>query len=569
MLGESRLKELHAFIETFSKEELIWVNGYLSGIVTNGKVHSEKTITQTVSAKKISLVYGTETGNSKRAATHLATIAKKQGITVKLTSLDQYRFTDLEKEEYFFVVISTQGEGEPPATAKKFYDYIHNASVDLSKLKYSVLGLGDTSYPLFCKTGEDVDLQLEKSGGQRVTPLRKCDVDFEDDAQNWFEQVLHYLDNQTTGTSITKNEEPVAVKKPTGKKYYEGTILTNINLNDRGSAKETYHIEIGTDETIDYEPGDALAVVPVNRKEVVEKIIALTGSDPDEVIATPKVSAPLKELLKRHLNICYLLTSAVKKYAAITQQQVPDIRMDLVDLLRIYPLQNKEQFAEVVKILSPVAPRLYSISSSPAAHGQNEIHITVAKNSFLSQDEQKLGLCSEFLGEQPEGTVLNFYIHKNRSFRLAPSDKNMIMIGPGTGIAPFRSFLAERDATGATGHNWFFFGEQRFVTDFLYQTEIQNYLQTGVLQKLDVAFSRDQPQKMYVQHLMKQKAAELFEWIENGAYLYISGTKDPMSKDVERALLDIIIEKGNKTEEEANAYLERLKNENRYEKDVY
>ncbi|MBS1656305.1 MAG: sulfite reductase, partial [Bacteroidetes bacterium] len=244
-------------------------------------------------------------------------------------------------------------------------------------------------------------------------------------------------------------------------------------------------------------------------------------------------------------------------------------RMDLIDLLRIYPLKNKEQFVEVVKILSPIAPRLYSVSSSPAAHGSNEIHITVARNSFHAHDEQRFGLCSEFLGEQPVGTTLNFYIHKNRSFRLARPDKDIIMIGPGTGIAPFRSFIAERDAIAATGRNWLFFGEQHFVTDFLYQAEIQNYLQTGTLQKLDVAFSRDQQEKIYVQHCMLQKAEELYKWIDNGACLYISGTKDPMSKEVERALLDIIKEKGDKSEEEAIGYLERLKNENRYEKDVY
>jgi sulfite reductase (NADPH) flavoprotein alpha-component len=359
------------------------------------------------------------------------------------------------------------------------------------------------------------------------------------------------------------------VKKATGKKYYNGTILTNINLNDRGSNKETYHIEIGTDEVIEYEPGDTVGIIPHNRQSVVDAIIELTGVDPSVVLHTAKVTAPVNELLKQHLNICYLLTSAIKKYAAIIQQEIPDTRMDLVDLLRIYPVKDAVQFIEVIKILMPIAPRLYSISSSPAAHGENEVHITVAKSRFLAQDEQRFGLCSEFLGDKPVNSELTFYVHKDKSFKLPAADKDIIMIGPGTGIAPFRSFIAQRDATGANGSNWFFFGEQHFTTDFLYQTEMQNYVQTGVLNKIDLAFSRDQNEKLYVQHRMLEKAAELFQWINSGAFIYISGTKDPMSKDVENALLQIIEEQGKKTREEAKQYLESMEKAGRYEKDVY
>ena len=243
--------------------------------------------------------------------------------------------------------------------------------------------------------------------------------------------------------------------------------------------------------------------------------------------------------------------------------------MDLVDLLRIYPVKDAAQFEDVVKILMPIAPRLYSVSSSPAAHGENEIHITVAKDAFLSQDEQRFGLCSAFLGDLPVGSPLTFYVHKDKNFKLPAADKDVIMIGPGTGVAPFRSFLSERDATGASGRNWFFFGEQHFVTDFLYQSEMQHFVQTGVLTKIDLAFSRDQQEKIYVQHRMQQKSAELFSWIDGGASIYISGKKDPMSKEVEATLLNIISTEGKKTADEAKAYLEQLKKEGRYEKDVY
>lgn len=572
MIGELRLKKLHEFFEGYSKEELIWVNGYLSGLVSNGKVNGNADINgqdqKAVSTKKITLAFGTETGNSKKLATQLAAAGKKHGVIVKLTDLSQYRITDLPKEEFFFVVISTQGEGEPPIPAKKFYDYIHENELSLPNLKFSVLALGDTSYPMFCKTGEDVDARFKAFGAKDVVPIQKCDVDYEEDAQAWFNKVLQAVENQTAVVPAAVEPAPAA-KKPTGKKHYHGTVLTNINLNDRGSRKATYHIEIGTDEPIAYEPGDTIGIVPNNRADVVDRILSLTGIDAHKVIVTAKSEGTVKELLLHNLNICYLLTSTIKKYATLTQQEIPDTRMDLVDLLRIYPVKDAAQFEDVVKILMPIAPRLYSVSSSPAAHGENEIHITVAKNAFLSQDEQRYGLCSEFLGDLPVGSSITFYVHKDKNFKLPAADKDVIMIGPGTGVAPFRSFLAERDATGANGRNWFFFGEQHFTTDFLYQTEIQNYVETGVLTNIDLAFSRDQQEKIYVQHRIKEKAAEFFQWIDGGASVFISGTKDPMSKDVEQTLLQIIEEQGKKTSEEAHQYLEQLKKEGRYEKDVY
>lgn len=572
MIGDLRLKKLHEFFEGYSKEELIWVNGYLSGLVSNGKVNGTADANgqdhKAVSTKKITLAFGTETGNSKKLATQLAAAGKKHGVNVKLTDLSQYRITDLPKEEFFFVVISTQGEGEPPIPAKKFYDYIHENELSLPNLKFSVLALGDTSYPMFCKTGEDVDARFKAFGAKEVVPIQKCDVDYEEDAQAWFTKVLQVVENQTAVAPAAAETAPVT-KKPTGKKHYHGTILTNINLNDRGSKKATYHIEIGTDEPIAYEPGDTIGIVPNNRADVVDRILSLTGIAADKVIVTAKAEGKVKELLLHNLNICYLLTSTIKKYATLTQQEIPDTRMDLVDLLRIYPVKDADQFEDVVKILMPIAPRLYSVSSSPAAHGENEIHITVAKNAFLSQDEQRYGLCSEFLGDLPVGSSITFYVHKDKNFKLPAADKDVIMIGPGTGVAPFRSFLAERDATGASGRNWFFFGEQHFTTDFLYQTEMQNYVETGVLTNIDLAFSRDQQEKIYVQHRIKEKAAEFFQWIDGGASVYISGTKDPMSKDVEHTLLQVIQEHGKKTSEEAHQYLEQLKKEGRYEKDVY
>ncbi|MET0467001.1 MAG: flavodoxin domain-containing protein [Chitinophagaceae bacterium] len=576
MLSAPKLKSLQELIQSSSREELVWINGYLSALVSGSGTDAiaPPAVVQPPAAapvKKISLVFGTETGNSKKLATQLAAAAKKKGVNAKLTGLDQYRVSDLSKEEYLFVVISTQGEGEPPIPAKKFYDYIHENKLQLPNLRYSVLALGDTSYPMYCKTGEDVDNQFQHFGAKRLLPLQKCDVDYEDDAMAWFEKVLSTLDSEVKPEAAEPAPATQAVvsKKKAEKKFYQSTIQANINLNDRGSNKQTYHIELATEEEIEYEPGDTIGIVPRNRPDVINRIIKLTGIDPDQEVQTAKASGSVRDLLATQLNICYLLTSTVKKYATIIGQEIPDTRMDLVDLLRIYPVRDAEQFKEVLQILIPIAPRLYSVASSPEGHGRNEVHITVARDRFLAQEEQRFGLCSEFLGDQPLGSGITFYVHKDKNFKLPLAGTDIIMIGPGTGVAPFRAFLAERDATGATGRNWFFFGDQHFVTDFLYQTEIQNYVQTGVLTRLDLAFSRDQQEKIYVQHRMQQHAKELFSWIENGAAVYVSGTKDPMSKDVEAALIRIIEEQGNLSVEAAAKYLDQLRKEGRYSKDVY
>jgi len=571
MLAKERLKQLQDFMSVYSREELIWINGYLAGLVGTADkpvAVDGSAAAPTTATRKISLVYGTETGNAKRLATQLATIARQQGVIARLQGLDQYRLNELEKEEYFFVVISTQGEGEPPAPAKKFYDHLYQQKLQLKNMKFSVLGLGDTAYPQFCKTAEDVDAQLIQAGAQRVIPVRKCDVDYEEDAKAWFDDVLKWLQQQ--GNESAAPAAAIApVRKPAGKKYYKGRILANINLNDRGSSKQTFHIELGTDEPIEYEPGDTIGILPRNRQEVVKRILDLAGADGTQVLTTARASAPLAELLSEHLSICYLLSSTIKKYAAITGQDIPDTRMDLVDLLRIYPVRDAAQFTEVIGILMPIAPRLYSIASSPEAHSNQEVHITVAKDQFLAEDEQRFGLCSEFLGDLPVDSTLTFYVHKDKHFKLPAADKDVIMIGPGTGVAPFRAFLAHREATGATGRNWFFFGDQHFVTDFLYQVEMQNHVQTGVLSRIDLAFSRDQEHKVYVQHRMLEQEVDLFEWINKGASVYISGTKDPMSKDVEQTLIDIIGRQGQKEPAAAAQYLEQMRKEGRFAKDVY
>ncbi|MCL1680569.1 diflavin oxidoreductase [Elizabethkingia miricola] len=567
MLSETKLKVLKEISSGFSRDEAIWASGYLAGLAGTSAAVADlppQQTTHTTAVKKITLVYGTETGNSKKLATELAGVAKKKGIQVKLGDLSQYKPKDLAKEEYFFVVISTQGEGEPPILAKKFYEYIHENELNLSNIKFGVLALGDSTYPQFCKTGEDLDTRFEVLGAERIIPLKRCDIDYEEDAHKWLDHIFEVVQNKEAGTS-----QATPAKASSGRKKYKGKVSAIINLNDITSDKETYHIEIETEEPIAYRPGDALGVIPFNPKSVVKEIIGLTGIEPEKQIQTARVNASAEELLHQHLNISYLLKTTVAQYAQITGHDIPETRLSLLDLLRIYPVKNAEEFEDVIKALTVQAPRLYSVSSSPEAHGDSEIHITVAKSEFLINDKKQNGLCSGFLSEFEEDGDVEFYIQEAKHFKLPETAKDVIMIGPGTGIAPFRSFLWERDATGAEGRNWLFFGDRSFVSDFLYQSEFQDFLKTGALTNLDLAFSRDTAEKVYVQHRLQQKSSEVFQWLEGGASVYVCGAKEPMSKDVEETLLGIIQHEGKRNEEEAKNYLEELELSGRYAKDVY
>ena len=566
MLAEHKLKILQDLVSNASSEELAWMNTYISSQLAPGA--SEQAPAQKFTSNKVTITYGTETGNSKRVATDFAARAKKIGINAKLVSLDQYRLTDLPKEEYFLTVISTQGEGEPPEAAKKFYDHIHNNGFKLEKLKYSVLALGDTSYPMFCKTGEEVDEQLNRLGGSRIVDIQKCDVEFDEDASQWFERVLKKLSETGTPAAAASAPAATAEKKPAGKKSYTGTVLTNINLNDRGSNKETWHIEIAADE-VEYECGDSIGIVPANPVLMVEKILSLSkGINAGKKIEYKKETYTIFDLLKYKLNISHLITNVIKRYSAIVGTEINESKMDLPDLLKAFPVKDTAQFEEVLGILNPIAPRLYTLASSPAAHS-GEVHVIVAKDTFVVNEERKYGVCSAFLGAQKVNSEIKFFVQKNKRFRLPAPDKDIIMIGPGTGIAPYRSFLAERDALGATGKNWLFFGEQHFASDFLYQTELQNWFETGVLTKINLAFSRDQPEKIYVQHRMWEHGQELYNWIQSGAHIYLCGKKDPMSIDVEHTLVEIIEKYGEKTTEEAKEYFLQMQSEGRYSEDVY
>lgn len=565
MLTEEKQAIIKSLIDSSTQEELIWIHEHLSGLI-NPTQKAGSTLVAMATAIKLTIAYGTETGNSKKLATDFAAKAKKRQIQTKLISLDQYRLTDLPKEELFVTVISTQGDGEPPATAQMFYDHIHHNGFELKNLQYAVLALGDSSYPLFCKAGEDVDEQFLKLGGKRLVPIQKCDVDYELEANTWFDNLLEGLVSNLASTKV-QEQKIIVPAKPGGKTIYKGKVLTHINLNDRGSNKETWHIEIAADSLV-YESGDAIGIVPKNRDSIVESILGLVKVDQQQHVIFKSESISVYDLLKHKLNISNLNEKVVKRYADITNHTIPNAKYDFVELLKQFPVASEAQFLEVLQILNPQSPRLYTVSSSALAIGE-EVHITVARDVFWTDEQKKYGLCSDYLSDIDVDDTIEFFVQKNKRFKLPASDKDIIMIGPGTGIAAFRGFLSEREATGASGRNWLFFGEQHFTSDFLYQTEIQNWQSTGTLTKVNLAFSRDQENKIYVQDRMLSYGAELYEWIQNGAYIYVCGKKDPMSYDVEKTFIQILQEFGNKSLEASQEMMEALKENHRYHKDVY
>lgn len=568
MLTEQKLQSFKNIIQESSRDEIIWMSGFLAGLSEKNIAGVAPPVLTSISSNEklvISVLYGTETGNSKKISAKLATVLKSKQHKVTIKPLDQYQVENLSTEKLVFIVMSTQGDGEPPAAAKKFYDFLHTKKHDFADIKYAVLALGDSSYPLFCKAGEDIDERLQQYGAKQILPLEKSDADFYAVSEAWINNVIN---NLPTASNLLLPKPP---QRPltNSKHFYKGKIKSHINLNDKGSAKETWHIEINTDEAIYYLPGDSLGIIPPNSDEDVNEIISLLSTYKNQTIQYKNETYTLFDLFKYKLNILYLPLRIVEKYAALINTELPSVRLDLKNILALYPLTNHVSAEDLIAILESITPRLYSISSSPYAHGNNEIHITVGRNKFLVNDKTKYGFCSSHFAGLDDGDEVIFYINSNDRFHLPAPEKDIIMIGPGTGIAPFRSFIFHRDDEGASGKNWLFFGDQHFHTDFLYQSEMLSFFETGSLTKINTAFSRDQKEKLYVQHRMLQQSKELFHWIENGAYIYICGCKNTMAEDVEATLISIISNEKNIAKSEATEYLNQLEEEGRFAKDVY
>lgn len=559
--------------------ERAWLSGFLAGSPAPAAAAP-------AAAVKALVLYGTESGNSEKLADRTAKEAKKKGIAATVKNMSDLKPSELAKHQNLMVVVSTWGDGEPPDTATGFYKEFMAMEQKLPDLKFSVCALGDTSYEKFCQTGKDIDAKLEALGAKRVAARVDCDVDYEDAFTDWLTATLGAF----APTAPAMVEAP-AVAAPVASSYglknpFPAEVLENIRLNGKGSAKETIHIELSlAGSGLSYEPGDALAVIPTNADNVVADLLKAAQLKGDEEIDT-KVTGKksLAQALQHDLDITGLSRSVLTKLneAAPNPQLTALLDESAKDKLKDYTYGREiidaiTDFAPkglsaqtLASLLRKLPPRLYSIASSPLAHPE-EVHLTVAAVRYHSHGRDRKGVASTYLADAAHtGQSVKVYTHANKNFRLPESsDVPIIMVGPGTGIAPFRAFVEHRAELGHSGKNWLFFGDQRYMYDFLYQLEWQEHLKNGTLTHLDVAFSRDQPEKIYVQQRMREKSRALYDWLQNGAHFYVCGDASRMAHDVHEALISIYQQHGNLTREAAEAELEALKKAKRYQRDVY
>ena len=591
-LNAQQVQDLQKLVSQLNPIQQAWVSGYLAAaaqLASGTAVAGASAAPQ--QAAVLTILYASQTGNAKGVASKIKAAAEAQGVAVQLQDIASYKTNGLVKEKFLIIVTSTYGEGEPPESAVSFHKFLFGKKAPkLPDLQYAVLGLGDTSYEFFCKTAQDFDEQLEALGAKRLYARADLDVDYADAAATWQQGALEVFSPllKASGagsaqviawpgsTATAGHHNPYDKQNPAS-----AELAVNQKITARNSTKDVRHIEISLADTgLTYQPGDALGVFFDNDPALVDAVLQATGTSADAEVSFGAQTLTLRDALQRELELTQSYPSFVEKYAAATgnselQQLATDktalraylAERQTADVILQHPAQLTAQ--ALVDCLRKVQPRLYSIASSQAEVGE-EVHLTVGVVRFDAFGQTHLGGASGFLAERlEEGGKVRVFVEHNDNFRLPDHDTPVIMIGPGTGIAPFRAFLQERDNAGATGQNWLFFGNPHFSRDFLYQVELQDYLKRGVLSKLDVAFSRDQAQKVYVQDKLQAKGAEVWNWLQQGAHLYICGDGNRMAKDVHQALLNIAAEHGGLSADAAADYFEQLRETKRYQKDVY
>ena len=599
-LDPERSELLTRLVDGLEPATLQWLSGFAAG-VAHERAQGGRAATalpaaaaapaaRQDAAARLAIVYGSQTGNGKRIAERLGRAAEAAGLAVRVSAAGAYPLKDLAKERLLVVVMSTHGDGDPPDDARSFIDFISSKRAPkLEQLSYSVLALGDSSYPKFCETGRVVDEKLAALGARRIVERADADVDFDRIANPWLEKVVaearESLGAQQSGATVTRLRSVPAAPQFTREQPFVAEVIDNQRLTGRGATKDVRHVEISlAGSGLKYEPGDALGVWHENPAPIVDGVLAAVHASGDERIEIEGDARPLREWLATAREITRLTKPFLVQHAELSKDaalaavlepgQHESLRRTLKDLQLVDVLQRHPaawEPANLVAALRPLAPRLYSIASSQEAVGE-EAHLTVAVIDYEHERQRRYGAASSFLaGLGSAEARARVFIEQNERFRLpADATRDVIMIGPGTGVAPFRGFLQHREAQGATGRNWLFFGARHFQSEFLYQVEWQDAVKKGLLNRLDLAFSRDRSiAREYVQDRLRRVGKELYSWLENGAFLYVCGDAEQMAPDVNAALVDIVAQHGGADRDSAEAYVRRLADERRYLRDVY
>lgn len=610
-LTEEQAAKANEILASLTPEQKMWFSGYITatqhisgsttGEAMDGATSSDSTANlpsgsaqsnvAQPKARDITVLYGSETGNAQGVAEMFGERLQGLGHTVEVKGMDEIKPRNIKKVEDLFIVTATHGEGDPPDNAIELHEFLHGRKAPkLEGVRFSVLALGDQSYDHFCQTGKDFDAKLEELGAERLYERIDCDVDYDEDAEKWIAKVIDALNEETGSTAQAEEVVSETIQSEKQQKHSKANpfyteVLENINLNGRGSAKETRHIELLLEDfNEEYEPGDCLVVLPENDPELVKQLIETLEWDPEQdiVINEDEDKMTLQDALTRHFEITRLTKPLVQKAATLFNndelakkeadsdwiKSYIDGR-DLIDLIQDFKPDGLKP-DDLYGMLRKLPPREYSIASSYQA-APDEVHITVGAARYQAHGRDRSGVCSIQLAERIEpGDTVPIYLKHNPNFKFPKDEETpVIMIGPGTGVAPFRSYMQEREELELEGNTWLFFGNQHFRTDFLYQTEWQSWLEDGYLERMDVAFSRDTDDKVYVQHKIKENAKLFNEWLDRGASIYVCGDEKYMAKDVHEAIKQVISQERQISEDDAEEFLKQLKRDKKYQRDIY
>ncbi|EMH0753105.1 TPA: NADPH-dependent assimilatory sulfite reductase flavoprotein subunit [Klebsiella quasipneumoniae subsp. similipneumoniae] len=587
-LNPEQLARLQAATTDFTPTQLAWVSGYFWGVLNQHSGAAAAAPAAAAEVPTITLISASQTGNARRVAEALRDDLLAAKLNVKLVNAGDYKFKQIAAEKLLVVVTSTQGEGEPPEEAVALHKFLFSKKAPkLDGTAFAVFGLGDTSYEFFCQSGKDFDSKLAELGAERLLDRVDADVEYQAAAAEWRARVVEVLKARAPVAAPAQLAASGAVNDIHTSPYTKeapltATLSVNQKITGRDSEKDVRHIEIDLgDSGLRYQPGDALGVWYQNDPQLVKELVELLWLKGDESVTVEGKTLPLAEALQWHFELTVNTAAIVENYATLTrsesllplvgdkaQLQQYAAATPIVDMVRFSPAQLDAE--ALIGLLRPLTPRLYSIASSQA-EVESEVHVTVGVVRYDIEGRARAGGASSFLADRvEEDGEVRVFIEHNDNFRLpANPETPVIMIGPGTGIAPFRAFMQQRAADGAPGKNWLFFGNPHFTEDFLYQVEWQSYVKEGLLTRIDLAWSRDQQQKIYVQDKLREQGAELWRWINDGAHIYVCGDANRMAKDVEQTLLEVIAEYGSMDAEAADEFLSELRVERRYQRDVY